>query len=70
MKPKTKEVLKVKIWTIKLTEYSDGSSILERTNDGFRPHELLGLTEQMKQEILKQIQGKLKPTVIKRKVIL
>lgn len=26
----TKEVLKVKIWTIKLTEYSDGSSILER----------------------------------------
>lgn len=66
----TKEVLKVKIWTIKLTEYSDGSSILERTNDGFRSHELLGLTEQMKQEILKQIQGKMKPTVIKRKIIL
>lgn len=58
----TKEVLKVKIWTIKLTEYSDGSSILERTNDGFRSHELLGLTEQMKQEILKQIQGKMKPS--------
>jgi hypothetical protein len=67
---KEKEVLQIKTWTVKLTVYSDGTSKLERTNDGFHAYELLGLVESAKQEIIKQMQGKMKPTITKRKVII
>lgn len=65
-----KEVIKTKIWTIKLTEYSDGISRIELTNDGFYTHELLGIIEQVKQKILKQLQGKINPSITKHKAII
>lgn len=67
----TKEVIKTKTLIIKLTEYSDVTSRIERTNDGFYAHELLGLIELMKQEILtEQLQGKINPSITKHKVII
>lgn len=64
-----KQIVKIKKWTIELTEYSDGSSQIHRTNDGFHAYEILGLAVQAKEEIIKQMQGKMKPTVTKRTVI-
>ena len=47
-----KKIIKTKTLTVKLTEYSDDTTRIERTNDGFYVHEILGLIELVKQEIL------------------
>ena len=59
-----KKVIKTKTWEFKWEEYSDGSSTLTRTNDGFNLFELAGLAEIAQQELLQQFKGKLKPTRI------
>lgn len=64
-----KKIKKTKTWTIKLTEYEDGKVSLNRTNDGFNGLELLGLAFKSQMEILQQIAGDIKPTVIRRKVV-
>lgn len=46
--------------------YDDGSQRLTRTNEGFNPYELLGLSFKSQMEILDQMSGKIKPTVTER----
>lgn len=62
-------IIKVKTWTITVTEFSDGTSEMLRTNDGFSPHELLGITEHVKHDIFNQLYSDVNPTVVKRKVV-
>lgn len=64
-----KQIKKAKIWTVVFKEYKDGTTTLERTNQGFYSFELLGIVEQTKQDLLKQMAGSVKPNKVKRKVI-
>ncbi len=64
-----KKALKVKKWTVSLTEFTDGTSKMERTNDGFTPLELMGLSDFIKLEVRNQMLGIIKPDIIERKVI-
>ena len=58
-----------KKWVVTLTTNADGTSKLERVNDGFNAIELLGLCEMMSGDIRAQLVGRVKPDVIERKVI-
>jgi hypothetical protein len=73
-KTKTKKeeskVLKIKTYTITVTEYEDRRSIMNRRNDGFNPFELLGFTELISGEIREQIKGVIKPDIIKRESVI
>jgi hypothetical protein len=42
---------------------------LKRTNRGFTPLELLGALDFIRNEIIQQIEGKIKPDIIQRNVI-
>lgn len=42
---------------------------LNRKADGFNPFELLGLLDLTRGEIIAQMQGKIKPDIIKREVV-
>jgi hypothetical protein len=64
-----KKVKRIKTWTYKVTEYDDNTSLLERTNEGFNAHELLGLIEETKDDIIQQMRGNIKPDSIKRNFI-
>jgi hypothetical protein len=65
-----KEVLKRKIYTLEVIEYADGSSTMNRTNDGFTGVELMGRLEIIQFEILEQLKGLIKPpTKVNRKVV-
>lgn len=59
---------KKKVYTIIVQEHETGFGIT-RKNDGFTPIELLGITYMAQQEILDQMRGIIKPTKVKRKVI-
>ena len=60
--------MKLKKYTIIVKYYGDKSE-MERKNYGFNPLELLGVLEFSQREIMEQIQGKIQPEVIKRKVV-
>lgn len=60
---------KRKVYTIVVQEHETGFGI-SRTNDGFTAIELLGVLEMARSEILDQMRGIIKPSVIKRKVII
>lgn len=68
-KKSTKKVVKKQVWTIELINYSDGSSVMNRTNDGFTPLEMLGICTGCIHEINDQTKGIISPTIINRKVI-
>ena len=59
-----------KTYTIKL-EIDEGStkSKMTRTNDGFNGLELLGILEIARKEILKQLEGVMKPDAIERQFV-
>ena len=42
--PKEAKIIATKKWTIEINFYDDGSQRLKRTNEGFNPYELLGLS--------------------------
>lgn len=65
MAKKKKVVVEEKIYTIKYTKYDDGSSEVERKNDGFNPFELIGYMEQVQIEILQQLKGVITPNITK-----
>ena len=67
-KKKRKEVER-KTWTIECVYYDDDSYTMTRVNDGFNPIELIGLSQMTSVDVMEQIEGKVKPTRIKRKVI-
>lgn len=64
-----KTLLVKKTWTVEMNYFTDGSSDMMRTNDGFSSPELLGLMEFVKQEVLDQLRGGIKPTSVKRRVV-
>lgn len=68
-KKKEKTTVRKRTWNITLEDFSDGTSAMHRSNDGFLSFELLGLCEMMKADVLKQIVGEIKPDEIKREVI-
>ena len=59
----------VKKYYIRLEE-GEKVSRLRRTNRGFSPHELLGLLFEIQMDIIQQLKGNVKPTLVERKVIL
>jgi hypothetical protein len=66
MAKKEKVVVEEKNYSIKYVKYDDGSSSVERANDGFTAMELLGYMEQVQMEILEILRGGLKVTKTKR----
>ena len=64
-----KKVVDVKSWTIELITYKDGTSTLNRTNDGFNQLELLGICTKCIGEITDQAKGIIKPTTVNRNVV-
>ena len=64
-----KKLIKKKIYTVEMLEYSDNSATLKRTNDGFNSFELLGLVVDIKEEILEQIRSNITPDIVERRVI-
>lgn len=63
-----KKIAKKRQYKIVLYDYEDGTSKLTRLNEGFNAFEILGILERAQQEIIDQISGRIKPTVIERKV--
>ena len=59
---------KVKKYSIEMTETNQGYS-MNRTCEGFTALELMGLLEFVQMEIIEQMKGLIKPTIIKRNVI-
>lgn len=66
---KEKKVKTVKTYSITVIEYEDGSSSMHRVCDGFNPLELLGMLSKTSMDVNRQIEGLIKPDVIKRTVI-
>ena len=64
-----KKIVKKQSWTIELISYSDGTSNMNRTNDGFSALEMLGICTRCIYEINDQTKGVISPTIINRKVI-
>lgn len=63
------EVAKIKTYTIVVTEYTDGTTNLRRTNDGFYPLELLGLCQLTSLDIMEQLKGCVTPNTIERRFV-
>ena len=57
------------IWTIKETTFEDGTRQMQRTNDGFNPLELIGITDFISWEVREQILGRIVPDTVKREVV-
>lgn len=64
-----KQVVNKKVYTIELIEYSDGTTTMNRTNDGFGAMELLGYLEYIQVDIVNRFNKLQTPTRVKRKVI-
>lgn len=63
-------VIQRKIWTVEVLTNSDGTTTMNRTNDGFNISELMGLATFLQQELIKQWQGVYPtPDIVKRTVI-
>lgn len=56
-------------YTIEYIVKADGTTQLNRKADRFSPFELLGLLDLTRGEIIAQMQGKIKPDIIKREVV-
>lgn len=56
-------------YTIVIERDKDGKINMKRTNKGFNPFELLGWVEFIKDELLEQIAGSMKPEIVRRKYI-
>lgn len=69
METQEKEIKKKRTWTVEFTEYSDGTSSMKRTVNGFFGFEILGLIEDIKSDIIEQLRGRINPTIIERNVI-
>jgi hypothetical protein len=65
MAKKEKVVVEEKHYSIKYIKYDDGSSMVERANDGFTAMELLGYMEQVQIEIIQQLKGVITPNTTK-----
>ena len=57
-------------YTVTEKTYSNGSKSMNRTNDGYSPIELLGITALIQQEIYEQIKGHYSADVIIRQAVI
>ena len=64
-----KQIISKRKWIVEHITYSDGTTAISRTNDGFNAYELMGVLELSKDDIINQIKGNVKPEIIKRKII-
>lgn len=62
-------IISSKVWTITINTDSDGVHTMKRVNDGFNPMELLGIIDFVKDDIMAQVRGKIKPDVVERTII-
>ena len=67
---KEKKVTSVKKWVIIQKIFEDGTSQMERTNDGFNSLELIGISDFISWEVREQILGRIVPDTIKRKAVI
>ena len=67
---KRKKIIQKQTYKVEVTKYSDGTSKMNRTCDGFMAWELLGIFDFCRDEIKDQIKGIIKPDIVKRKVII
>jgi len=58
---------KVKKWSIEVIETDEGYE-MNREGEGFTALELMGILEFVQIEIMEQMRGNIKPTIIKRTV--
>ena len=58
---------KVKKWSIEVIETDEGYE-MNRKGEGFTALELMGVLEYVQIEIMEQMRGNIKPTIIKRTV--
>ena len=68
--PIPKTVLKRKLWKVECIDFSDGTSQMNRTNDGFNILELKGLVALLDAELHDQFKSLIKPDIIKRETII
>lgn len=62
-------IISSKVWTITINTDSDGVQTMKRVNDGFNPMELLGIIDFVKDDIMAQVRGKIKPDVVERTIV-
>lgn len=63
--PKERKIVIQKKYTVTVTDYDDGKSVMERDNDGFSVIELLGLSNLLNREIHEQFKGEFKADATK-----
>lgn len=56
----------LKTWHIEVFEDSDGKQFVKSTNMGFHQFELLGLLEWKQLDIIQQMSGQFKPSLVER----
>lgn len=56
----------MKTYNIKVKETDEVSLNITKTNDGFTPFELLGLIEWLRDDLIKQMGGMIKPDKVLR----
>ena len=63
------EIAKKRTYTIEVTDYTDGTCNMKRTNEGFQAFELIGLVDELKFDLFAQARGEIKPDHIERVVV-
>lgn len=56
----------LKAWHVEVFEDSDGKQFLRSTNMGFSPLELLGVLEWKQLDVIKQMSGEFRPSLVER----
>lgn len=71
MEKKRRKILKVKKYTIEVTEFDDDKQQISRTNDGFSALELMGVLAHCHHSVSLLLAGKVfpEPEVIKRNIV-
>lgn len=60
---KKRKVIKKQSYTIEIIHYEDGSSVMNRANDGFSVIELLGITSLVNSDMCNLVENGLKPNL-------
>ncbi|MGF7230354.1 hypothetical protein [Arachidicoccus sp.] len=63
------KIISKKTWLVEVSFFDDGSNGLKRTNDGFTSWELMGLLEITKKDLFDQLEKRVTPDYIERKVV-
>jgi hypothetical protein len=64
-----KNLVKEQTYFISIKTFVDGTTAMLRRNDGFTGYELMGILHYIEIEIHNQINGSIKPDIVKREFI-